>query len=107
MAEGMLSMNTKERKLAASEKRSRTREKGMKCQICNTQFPIYRLEIHHKKPVHTFRDGVKLTIPLLEEVKKPSYDLRKNLMVVCANCHKKIHQKLRMEQKKRRKSIAR
>jgi predicted HNH restriction endonuclease len=97
MAKGILSMNTKERTLAASEKRSRIREKGMKCQTCKKQFPIYRLEIHHKKPVHTFRDGVKLTIPLLEEVRKPSYDLRKNLMVVCADCHKKIHHKLRME----------
>ena len=91
----------RKRTLKAGEINKLKKEKGMRCQRCKRRFPIYVLELHHKKPIHAFRDGTKLTIPLLEKIRRPSYDWKKNLMVLCRNCHKIKHHELSQKEKEK------
>lgn len=67
-----------------------TDENGrIKCKVCNFDFEeVYGehgrgyIEIHHQKPVFQF-DG--------DDVKKTISEALKNLIPVCANCHRMIH----------------
>lgn len=61
---------------------------GITCKVCNFNFEeIYGergsdfIEVHHRKPIHTFEGEAQLINPLTD------------LIPVCSNCHRMIHRR--------------
>ena len=96
-----IALGSDKRTLRGSEKRGLKKEKKRKCERCKKRFPEHILVIHHKRPIHTYEDGTKLTV-VLQGIRRPSYDWKSNLMVVCRNCHADIHHKESKESKKKK-----
>jgi len=84
-----------ERTLTQADKKKEMRNVKHKCQKCHKSFPAYQLDIHHKKGVASYKSKGIADMDYIEfylkRKKKASYDRSKNLMVLCKNCHVKVH----------------
>ena len=82
---------------ATQKRRDKVKElaveyKGGKCEICGYNKCIQALEFHHKDPAQKdFGIGAKGYTRSWEKIQK---ELDKCIMV-CANCHREIHEELR------------
>jgi len=99
-----------ERGLTAGDKKKQKLKVHHRCQRCKKIFEGYLLEVHHKKGVATYKNKDIVDLPYLEfyykRKKKAHYDRNKNLMVLCRNCHKKVHKEesdIKKEKKKAQK----
>jgi DNA-directed RNA polymerase subunit RPC12/RpoP len=84
-------MKKKRRTLTTAQKRDLIEDRGNRCEVCGEKHPSRVLEVHHKRAVAKWRSemGV-LDFILIDKPKKPVYDRKSNLIVVCPTCHRKI-----------------
>lgn len=108
MSYSIFKKEKRERTLKNSEKKNLKKDKSYRCVKCKKIHPVHRLEIHHKTPVSKY-EGKRTEsmtfssfISLYETKKRPAYDNKRNLLVLCANCHKDIHRDLREKEKRKK-----
>jgi predicted HNH restriction endonuclease len=99
-------MNPQERTLKESDKKNLKKETKSKCQKCGKKYPPYNLIVHHKKPIAKYKtNDLRLSDFnkfYSNKTKKPAYDRKSNLMVLCRNCHGTIHYELSEKEKKKK-----
>jgi len=92
------SKEKKKRTLTTAKKRDILYEAGNRCQLCKKKFPPSVLHVHHIKEVSKHKEKTH-PLDVSADVwgtskKKPTYDRKSNLIVVCPNCHTKYHRGL-------------
>ncbi|MFH1399467.1 MAG: hypothetical protein ABIG95_05135 [Candidatus Woesearchaeota archaeon] len=83
-----------DRTLKNSEKKNLKAEVGYRCQRCHKKKDPKLLVVHHKSEVFKAKRkaGMAGQIGTLTfDRKKAAHDRKSNLMVLCLECHKKIH----------------
>ena len=72
--------------------------KGGECEICGYNKCIEALDFHHKDPTQKDFNISKSKICNIETLKKEV----DKCILVCANCHREIHYKIRLEKEKKK-----
>lgn len=111
----MLGEKKKKRTLTTAQKRNLIEDRDNRCALCKEKFSSRVLRVHHLKPVAKSESG-KLVFDLdyvlwgKGKGRKPTYDRRSNLVVLCPTCHAKLHAglaSLRKSKKRTRKKTKR
>ncbi len=92
------SKKKRRRTLTTAQKRDIIHEVGNKCQICKKKFVPSVLNVHHIKEVSKYKEkrapfDFSMDVDFFGEKpkRKPGYDKKSNLIVLCPNCHAKYH----------------